>query len=446
MNRAFTLFLTLLVLAAWKTAAEETTTPSPATNAVELTSAYITQLAEELRTNHPAFRATQARTDAAQANADSVRTWDDPMLRVGKMAAERQMRMDDGDLLYGVEQKIPLFGKSQAERRMAKAETAVEESMSAAKFQELRRDLAQAVFKTALADRVVEISQQDLVWLETMLHAAQRRYEVGDTSQFDVLRLQNEYSQRLNQLNTERELLKNERAKLNRLLNRDLQSPWPVLHLPAIAAPVAYNQRLADLALKYQPELNSRRLEIGQAEAAVTVARRERYPEVSVGAEARNYSGDGEFRQAMFTLTFSLPWVNQKSYSAAIKRERSKLQAAQFNAADYELELRNEVFDLTVKIDAARREAVLYRDEIIPRSETAFRSVQSSWETASGMFRDVLDARRMWLEAQLMYARAVAEQFQMLSDLVLCCGLGDLESLQMIGVEIKSESESKTEK
>ena len=38
----------------------------------------------------------------------------------------------------------------------------------------------------------------------------------------------------------------------------------------------------------------------------------------------------------------------------------------------------------------------------------------------------------MLLEGKLMYARAVAEQYEMLSELVLCCGLGDLEALQML--------------
>jgi hypothetical protein len=41
----------------------------------------------------------------------------------------------------------------------------------------------------------------------------------------------------------------------------------------------------------------------------------------------------------------------------------------------------------------------------------------------------------MLLETRLMYARAVAEQYQMMSELVLCCGLGDLEALEMIGAE-----------
>jgi outer membrane protein TolC len=67
-------------------------------------------------------------------------------------------------------------------------------------------------------------------------------------------------------------------------------------------------------------------------------------------------------------------------------------------------------------------------------------SARAAWETGRGMFRDVLEARRMWLDAQLMYFKAVAEQYEMLADLVLCCGVGDLEALQMIGAEPKAEN------
>lgn len=109
------------------------------------------------------------------------------------------------------------------------------------------------------------------------------------------------------------------------------------------------------------------------------------------------------------------------------------MRATELDAADYDLSLREELHALTVKIDAARREALAYRDDIIPRSESALNSARTGWEAGRNTFRDVLDARRMLLEGRLMYARAVSEQYQMLSELVLCCGLGDLEALQMIG-------------
>ena len=48
-----------------------------------------------LRTNHPALAAAAARTNAAAAGIAAVRTWEDPMLKVGAMAAEQMMRAED---------------------------------------------------------------------------------------------------------------------------------------------------------------------------------------------------------------------------------------------------------------------------------------------------------------------------------------------------------------
>jgi outer membrane protein TolC len=134
-------------------------------------------------------------------------------------------------------------------------------------------------------------------------------------------------------------------------------------------------------------------------------------------------------------VNFSLPFFNRSKYRADIKRDEARLKTVEAETADLTLGVREEVHGLTVKIDTARREAVLYRDDIIPRSEAALASAHAAWESGRGMFRDVLDARRMLLDGRLMFARAVSEQYQMMSELVLCCGLGDLEALQMIGAE-----------
>ena len=411
------------------------------TNAVQITPAFINALADEAQTNNPSLRAASRRVAAARANETSIRTWEDPMLRFGIMGGDRPKRMDDGDLLYGVEQKLPLFGKPQAERRVAKAEAQIVEAESLNKFQQLRRDIAEAVFRAALASRAVEIAREDLNWLDLILASTERRYETGNSMQFDVLRLQNERGQRTNQLATALQTLSHEHVNLNRLLNRDLRSSWPALHLPAVAQPIVFDDYLVHLALKGSAELKMRRQEITQSEAMVDVSRRKRYPDFSLGAEVRNFRETGEFRQSMVTLSFNLPLGNRKRYNADIRREEAKLQATQLETTDAELALKNEIHALTVKIDSARREALLYRDEIIPRSELALGSVTSGWESGRATFRDLLDARRMLLDARLMYARAVTEQFQMMSELVLCCGLGDLDALQMIGVGLENQPE-----
>jgi len=406
-----------------------------ATNSVLLTPVFLNQLAEEMRTNHPALWAASARRDAASASVAAVRTWDDPMVKLGGMAAREEFRASDGDIIYGAEQKLPLFGKADLSRRVARADLSVESANADFQFQSLRSELAKTAFRAALAEQIVAIGEQDLVWLRFMAEAMDAKYQSGQATLVEVLQVQNERTKRTTQLQTERQNLAHARVSLNRFLNRDLQSPWPSLELPPVAVAVVYSERLAQFAAKYEPKLRMMREQVKQAQAMVDSTRRSRLPDVSAGIESRNYSGNGEWRQAEFMLSFSLPLFNAKKYRADISRDESKRKATEFDANDYELSLREEVHALTVKIDAARREALAYRDEIIPRSESALESARANWETGRGMFHDMLDARRMLLEGRLMYVRAVSEQYQMLSELVLCCGLGDLEAIQMLNAQ-----------
>ena len=408
---------------------------APGTNGITLTPEYLGHLAEEMRTNNPGLRADYARTNAARASADAVRTWEDPMARVGGMSAREEMRADEGDILYGVEQKLPLFGKPKLARRVARAELAVESANADYQFQLQRSELAKTAFATALADHIVSIGEQDIAWLDTIIESTRGKYRSGQATLVEVLEVENERARRVTQLQTDRDQLAQQKVSLNRLLNRDLLSPWPRLELPALPGAVHFNERLVNFALQNEPKVRMMQQQVKQAEAVVDLTRRQRLPDVSVGFDARNYSGDGSFRQGMLVFSMNLPWVNTGKYRSEIRRDESKLKASELDLADYELAVREEVHRLTVKINSARREAVLYRDQILPRTESALESVRAGWEANQVSFRDVLNARRMLLEARLMHVRAVAEQYQMMSELVLCCGLGDLGALEMIGAQ-----------
>lgn len=393
----------------------------------------INGLSEEMRTNHPALKAAGSRTEAMRRTAAAVRIWDDPMLMLGGMGADEAMRMDEGDILYGVEQKLPLWGKPQAAREAARAGIAVAEADAEFQFQTRRRDLAQALFRVALADRLVKLGEEDLRWLETMEATTDQRYQVGEAALPQLLRVQNERARRRDQFLTQRHQRAEAAATVNRLLGRPLEAAWPQLGLPAPAGPVVFSDRLASLAENHEPRLKTLRATLEETDRAIELARRSARPDVSVGAEGRTYSGNGDFRQAMVTLRFSAPWVNRSKYRSDVAREMAGAEVARLEAEDYTRLLREEVFRLTVTIDAARREALLYRDDILPRSQRALDSALANWLASRGLFWEVLEARRMVVEAGVMEARAVAEQYDRLSELVLCCGLGDLDALSMIG-------------
>ena len=408
-------------------------------NRVVLTPELINEFAEEARSNNAALWAARSRLRAAQENAQSIPLWRDPEVMLGGMGAETMMRMEDGDIMYGVEQMLPVFGKEKAARNAARAEVPVEEADLDYQFQTLRKNLAQALIQAVLTDELLILAQQDFQWLETLTTAVEQRYSVGDASQMDVLRVQNERSRRVEQIRTDENTREMAYAAVNRLLNRNVIAGWARMELPELAGPIALTTKLLAYAEKFEPKLKMMRQERAQAEAMVELTRKERRPDLSAGVEARQYSRTGEGRSAAVVLKMTVPWFNRNRYKSAVLRDEARVIEVDYKIEDMLYELRTEVHHLVALIDNARREALLYKDEIIPRSEQALRSAEAAWQASRDAFRDVLDGRRMLLEARTMYFKAVAEQYIALSELILCCGIGDLEALEMLTQSAKAK-------
>lgn len=398
-----------------------------------LTPHLLNELAEEARTNNAALWASRARIDAASENLKSIPLWRDPEVMVGGMAADRDMREELGDIRYGIEQKLPVFGKEKAVRKVAGADVAIEEADLQFQFQTLRKLLAQALIKAALADEVLALSKQDLTWLETLQAGIEQRYQVGDASQVEVLRVQNERSRRRQQVTTDENDRHAAFVEVNRLLNRNLISGWAQMSLPPVSVDVPFTDRLLALASRFDPRLRMMRKQAEKAGLMVEASRTEKRPDLSASLENRNYSRSGEQRSTDFILKMSIPWLNRDKYNAAIRRDQARVEEINYQIEDYTHQLRADVHHMTARIDKARREAILYRDEVIPRSELALHSSEAAWQSSRDSFRDVLEARRMLLDARLMYFRAVAEEYMNMAELVLCCGLADLEALEMLG-------------
>ena len=402
-----------------------------ATNTVVISTALINRLVTEARTNNPSLKAADSRVRSAALNAEAVRTWEDPMAMLGGSvySARGFSPSEDGNLAYGVEQKLPLWGRPRLTRRVAQAETLMREAEVNYRAHQLRSEITKALVVTALAERVVEIGEQDVAWLQATEQATDNKYRAGQAVVADTLQIQNELAKRNDTLRTDRRRLAHEHFTLNRLLNRDVSSSWPSLQLPPVAPAVPLSAKLLSLAVLNEPKLKVLEQEIKQAAASAELTRKTRLPDVSLGVEGRQYSGDGEFRSGMFTLRFSLPLANRDKYRKDYERDKERQKSAEQERQDQVLMVREELHHLAVGIEAMRREALLHTDEITTRATQALTSRLSEWGAGRGAFRDVLDARRILLESELLSARATAEEHQMLADMLLWTGLENLEGL-----------------
>ncbi|MBI1839888.1 MAG: TolC family protein [Verrucomicrobia bacterium] len=403
--------------------------PAPAVVTPALVQGYV----EWARTNNPGLQAAQSRSESARLAIGAIKKWEDPVAKVGGAGATpRGLKLrEDGDLIYGAEQRLPLFGKYAARADVAAQEWSLAQKTADYQFQMLRREVAKTLFRAALSAGRIQGAQEDLAQLETWASVAEQRYSAGGGSQIEVLRLRSEGSKLREALQTRRLQLRQEQASLNRILARDPQAPLPELSLPEVFPDLPYSAALADIAVRYEPRLQLLHQETVIAESRVSLARAETKPEVAVGVEGRHYSGDAGLRGGSIMLAMSLPWFNGDKNRKSIGKEKARVEAARLESADYQLAIREEVHRLTTMANTARREALLYQDEIVPRAQLIVQTASSAWRAGRGQFAELMEGRRMLVEARQLRLQAIADQFLSLSELLLCCGLSDLEALDI---------------
>lgn len=384
-----------------------TATIATAQEARVLDATYLDALRIEIRTNHPTVAAAQARALAAEAGVHAVRLWEDPTANAGVMAADREMRRDDGDLIFGVEQPLPRRKLYEARKARASAERSVFEAETRSAALTLETLVAQTALELALADEMLAIQTNQLGWLESMAANAREKLKdpMGNVS--EPLRIESEVAQERQKLDSTQRQRVQLMQQLNILLGRSPESSWPTLRLPESASLTpALKEELSQL-MQVNPMLQAMLNTATAAKSEIEVAKRERSPMFSVGVESSVYSG-GDFRQATVGAKMTLPWFNNSVYRANTERARQQQVAAEREVDALLRKLRGEVVAAHTEAETAARQANTVSTEVIPRAQKAAESTQNAWISSKASLLEVLESQRALLNARLEERRFVA--------------------------------------
>jgi outer membrane protein TolC len=468
-----------LMLAGWLCCVGVRADPEPPPEVV--TADLVRRLSDRMRERHPELRGLVHASKAEQLNAEGTRRWADPDVMLGGgLYRYADMARENGDLFYGVEQKLPLMGKEKAARALADSNAVAAGVRVEARFAELRRDLAVALFSAAEARSEAALIAADIAWLEAQVRLGRTRVASGTEPAAMVLRLENDLDRRrLDWTNAvarrrDAEALVafqvsgaggssggfSTRPPLERGFgaamssspgerlptgDEDVATPFREIpsgsweletgnsqswSLPPVAESVPFGPVLVRFAERAEPEVLRREREIGVASAAVQVTRRSQRPDFAVGVQSYHESATGTAAQGMLTVTMSVPWFNRANYRRDLERERARLASAEAQVEDARVLVRREVHRLVTQIDAGRREALLMRDVVLPRTRRLQESLEGLWTSGRAELRDLLEVRRQRIEAEMAEVRATAEYWMAVSELLLCCGLEDLETVR----------------
>lgn len=378
--------------------------------------AFLAQLRGEAARRHPAVEAAGLRAKAATQDVATVRLWDDPMAGLSLMDAPREMRMDDGDVMVGIEQPLPKPGMYAARRSKADAMQRAEVERHRGSAVGVGAEAARLAIELALADDAIALQSRQLSWLREMTENARQQSLDPAATSVDALRLESELANESQMLTAAQRTRDGIAARLNLVLGRDLASPWPRLSLPASPPPVPVAAAEIARISHANPEVRAMREITAAAQAETRIADRERLPSVAVGVDSAIYSG-GDYRSTTFGVKMTLPWFNGRSYRAAIDAARTREQVAAKDVESLRLEIAGKVQAAVTEAATAAGQARSQRDEIHPKIQQASDALQAAWISSKSPLTDLLDSHRMLLASQVEERRFIALQLAAMEEL-----------------------------
>lgn len=249
----------------------------------------------------------------------------------------------------------------------------------------------------------------------------QARFNAGTVPRLDVIKAQVDVAQGTNDLIANARDISNARAALNRIVGRPLGSAIVLLDSLDVPPALPDLDAIEQKALMVRPEIAD--IEAQQRAARLNsrlVREQSILPDITLSAY-RDFKGDqGTLYSA--GLAFPIPvflWQHTRGDFAETQHRELELDAA---ARDVRAAIGQDVRTAYATADAAERQVIYIRDQLLPSAREAYRVATVSYGLGGLSALDVLDARRSLLDAENQYAEALAAANSARADLERAAG------------------------
>ena len=368
--------------------------------------------------NNPEVATAHKRWDAALAKVPQARAWDDPAVGVDawRKSAAAESASQTGLM---VSQAIPWFGKRDLRGRVESGAAKQAEMDWRMKTLEVVAMVKQAYYDLWQTQRELEINERNQELMGQFVEVARTRYETGKASQSDLIRAQNELARlsedRVDRVRAQQQAL----AEFNRLLRRE---PGASVEIgPEVTAPVlelgVTLEQLQAAAAERPEVLGMRDGAVRSAEAALALAKKGYDPDFQFRVEGWQYEGKGGIQEYDMGVSVNFPWLNRGKYRAAVDEARANLDASRDELDAIHTRTAAEVKKLYDGIHTMHHHYDLYTEKLIPQQQLAVEAARAAYETGTGGFLDVLDARRMLFDLEMQNLHHAAEFQRLLASL-----------------------------
>lgn len=378
----------------------------------------LAELLAEAEQNHPAIQAAARLVDAKRTRVAQVKALPDPKLSVGWMGNIAPFDVQNGDpssyRSLSAMQEIPYPGKLALRGQIAAKEADAETWNVAAVRRRIRVEVKLAYYELLGVQKALETEKQNKVLLEKFARIAEEKYKVGKGLQQDVLRAQLEVSRILQRLAITELRKRTLEARLNSLLIRPPDAQLGPLPAEFSKSGLPYSlEELTQRGVENDPETRRQQQLIDQGQLAANLARREVYPDLSVGYMYQSRPRMPEMHG--FTFTFSLPIFSKNKQRAAEQEANLTVESIRQSREAVRTELLFKIKEQYFAAKTSDELLSLYAKALVPQSALTLESSMAAYQVGSldflsliTNFITVLDYETSYYEELARYQQALA--------------------------------------
>lgn len=370
---------------------------------------------------NPGLQAAFHRWKAALERIPQEEALPDPRFTYGYVVQTVDTRNGPDKQLLMLEQTFPWLRKLVLRGGVAAEAAEAERRRFDAAMLGLRYEVVNAYYERYYLGRAISVVRENLELMKYLEGVARVRYAAAEVAHPDVIRAQVEIGKLEDELRTLEDMDGPILARLNAALNRPPSSPLPWPKSAAVEPVDVDDQRLLAWMAQSSPDLQAMDRELAARVKAVSLARQEYIPDVTLSVSREPVLRESAKDPVMVALTVNLPiWLNR--INAGVREAEHRRAEARRMRENRANELSTMVKMASYRLRDAERKIDLYGNTLVPKGKESLDATDTAYRAGKATFLDLVDAERVLLEFTLMRERAVADYNQRLAELEMLVG------------------------
>jgi outer membrane protein, heavy metal efflux system len=374
----------------------------------------LADLIQEALKNNPEIHVADARTDASQHKIPQATSLADPMFMLGyENEGTRNPYTFNSDVngmpadsrwMFSLSQMFPYPGKRALKGEMATRDAEGMKAMADSMKLNTVIRVRELYYDLFFSYTNIDLLSDKAAYFSRVEDAAVARYAAGMAPQQEVLMAQTEKYMLLEREEMERQKIRSIEAMLNAAVGRDTNA---ALGRPEKPPDPPYGYGIDDLiTASYQknPLIKFREKMVGSAQAKVEMAKKEFYPDLTVGTTY--FARPSQFPDMWnVTATINIPLFYKTKQREGVLEAEAALLEARRGIEAAKLMASSALRDNYAMLKSTERLMALYREGLIPKANQDFELALAGYVTGKVEAITVITRLKSLIDYEFLYWR-----------------------------------------